>query len=192
LKRTVDVVGSLMVMIVLAPIWLLIALMIKLDSPGPVLFRQPRIGRDGREFAMFKFRTMIRDADSRKLQLLHLNDAGNGLFKMVEDPRVTRFGRLLRSTSLDEVPQVINVLLGTMSLVGPRPLIPEEDALIEGPARERLSMRPGITGAWQVAGASKDTNLVELDLDYVRHWSAWGDLKLIVGTVGHMVRREGV
>jgi lipopolysaccharide/colanic/teichoic acid biosynthesis glycosyltransferase len=193
-KRAFDVVGSLLALVILAPVWALIAIMIKLDTPGPVLFRQPRVGRDGRIFAMLKFRTMMRDADQHKLQLLHLNEAGDGLFKIRDDPRVTRFGRFLRSTSLDELPQLLQVLTGQMSLVGPRPLVPEEDALIDGSYRRRLEMRPGMTGRWQVAGASRIpmSEMVVLDCDYVRDWSLLGDVRLLVGTVPPVVLRRGM
>jgi lipopolysaccharide/colanic/teichoic acid biosynthesis glycosyltransferase len=194
LKRAFDIVGALLGLILLAPLILLIALMIKLDSPGPVFFSQRRIGRFGVPFAMRKFRTMIVDADAHKLALLHLNDAGDGLFKISQDPRVTRFGRFLRSTSLDELPQLIHVLSGTMSLVGPRPLIPDEDEQIGAPYRRRLLMRPGITGAWQVAGASRIpiSEMVKLDDDYVASWSLHHDLKLLIGTVPHVLLRRGI
>jgi lipopolysaccharide/colanic/teichoic acid biosynthesis glycosyltransferase len=193
-KRAFDIVGSLLALVILAPVWALIAIMIKLDTPGPVLFRQPRVGRDGEAFAMLKFRTMIREADQQKLQLLHLNEAGDGLFKIRDDPRVTRFGRFLRSTSLDELPQLLHVLTGRMSLVGPRPLVPEEDVLIDGSYRRRLEMRPGMTGRWQVAGASRIpmSEMVVLDYDYVRDWSLFGDVKLLVGTLPHVILRRGM
>ena len=194
LKGSLDLVGSVLALVLLAPLWLLIALMIKLDSPGPVLFRQPRIGRNGEQFGMLKFRTMIKEADARKLEILHLNEAADGLFKIEHDPRITRFGRFLRSTSLDELPQLLHVLSGRMSLVGPRPLIPEEDAQIEGEHRRRLQMRPGMTGAWQVAGASRIpiSELVELDADYVSDWSLLLDLRLLIGTLPHVIRRRGM
>lgn len=194
LKRSVDIVGALLVLVLLSPAWLAIAVLIKIDSPGPVLFRQARIGRNSRPFGMIKFRTMIRDADARKMEVLHLNEAGAGFFKSSLDPRVTRIGRFLRMTSLDELPQVINVLAGTMSLVGPRPLIPEEDTLITGSDRRRLDIRPGMTGVWQVAGASRIPlgEMVRLDLHYIQSLSIWGDLKLLVGTIAHVLRRRGI
>lgn len=193
-KRAFDLVASLVALVLLSPLWLLIALAIKLGSRGPVLFRQTRVGRHDIQFAMLKFRTMERDADRRKRELLHLNEAGEGLFKISQDPRVTRFGRLLRSTSLDELPQLVNVVTGKMSLVGPRPLIPEEDRLIEGEYRRRLELRPGMTGAWQVAGASRIPirEMGRLDLEYLDGWSLWGDVRLLVGTVQHVVRRHGI
>jgi lipopolysaccharide/colanic/teichoic acid biosynthesis glycosyltransferase len=194
LKRTFDIIGSGLALIALSPFLLLIALMIKADSPGPVLFRQPRVGRNGEVFAMWKFRTMIKDADRQKLSLLHMNDAGRGLFKITHDPRVTGFGRLLRTTSLDELPQLLHVLFGRMSLVGPRPLIPEEDAQIKGQHRRRLQMRPGMTGAWQVAGASRIplSEMVDLDDEYISDWSLSRDIRLLVGTVPHVFMRRGI
>jgi lipopolysaccharide/colanic/teichoic acid biosynthesis glycosyltransferase len=193
-KRTVDLVGSLVLLALLSPFLLVIASLIKADSPGPVVFRQRRIGRDGAPFSMIKFRTMVDGADSHKPALLHLNEAGDGLFKINGDPRVTRIGRWLRATSLDELPQLIHVVTGQMSLVGPRPLVPEEDALIQGQHRRRLSMRPGMTGVWQVAGASSIplNQMVELDRDYVENWSLWLDCKLLLQTAAHVVLRRGI
>jgi lipopolysaccharide/colanic/teichoic acid biosynthesis glycosyltransferase len=193
-KRLFDLVGSFLIVVLLAPLLLAIAILIKLDSPGQILFRQIRIGRDGEPFAMWKFRTMIKDADSHKLRLLHMNEAGDGLFKIREDPRITRFGRFLRQTSLDELPQVLHVLTGRMSLVGPRPLVPEEDRRIDGAYRSRLEMRPGMTGIWQVRGASTIpiSEMVKLDIEYLRDWSLWGDIMLLLGTAQHVVRRRGI
>src|SRR5581483_9191173 len=151
-KRAFDLIGAILLLVVLAPAWITMALLIRLDSPGPILFRQRRIGRNGEPFWMLKFRTMVDGADAHKPALLHLNEAGDGLFKINGDPRVTRVGRWLRATSLDELPQLLHVVTGRMSLVGPRPLVPNEDAQISGPARRRLAMRPGMTGAWQVGG----------------------------------------
>ncbi|MGH2924070.1 MAG: sugar transferase [Solirubrobacterales bacterium] len=194
LKRGFDIVGATLLLIVLAPVLIAIAITVKLDSPGPVMFRHARVGRDGEWFGMRKFRTMIKDADAHKLRLLHMNEAAEGLFKIREDPRVTRFGRLLRSTSLDELPQLFHVLSGKMSLVGPRPLVPGEDARIQGEYRRRLELRPGMTGVWQVQGASEIpiAEMVRLDLAYFRDWSLWGDLKLLAGTAAHVVQRRGL
>jgi lipopolysaccharide/colanic/teichoic acid biosynthesis glycosyltransferase len=193
-KRTIDLIGATLLVIVLAPVWLMIALLIKADSSGPILFRQRRIGRDGKAFAMLKFRTMINGADDHKASLLHLNEAADGLFKINGDPRVTRVGRWLRATSLDELPQLLHVVTGKMSLVGPRPLVPEEDARIVGSQRGRLQMRPGMTGVWQVGGASSIPihEMVKLDTAYVDDWSLWTDLKLIAVTAGHVVLRKGL
>jgi len=193
-KLAFDVVGALLVIAVLAPVWLVIALLIKADSPGPILFRQRRIGRDGQPFSMLKFRTMVDGADAHKPALLHLNEAAEGLFKIDGDPRVTRIGSWLRATCLDELPQLLQVITGKMSLVGPRPLVPEEDARIVGSQRRRLQMRPGMTGVWQVRGASTIpiSSMVELDSDYVESWSLWRDIKLIAVTASLVLLRKGL
>jgi lipopolysaccharide/colanic/teichoic acid biosynthesis glycosyltransferase len=194
IKRAVDIVGAVLLIAILAPTWLMMAVLIKADSPGPILFRQRRIGRDGKAFWMVKFRTMVDGADAQKQALLHLNEAAEGLFKIDGDPRVTRVGRWLRATSLDELPQLLHVVTGKMSLVGPRPLVPEEDARIVGSQRGRLQMRPGMTGVWQVGGASSIPihEMVKLDTAYVDDWSLWTDLKLIAVTAGHVVLRKGL
>jgi lipopolysaccharide/colanic/teichoic acid biosynthesis glycosyltransferase len=193
-KRAFDLIGALLLVAILAPAWLMIAFLIKADTPGPILFRQRRVGRDGRAFSMFKFRTMVDGADAHKSALLHLNEAADGLFKIDGDPRVTRVGSWLRATSFDELPQLLHVITGKMSLVGPRPLVPEEDALISGSQRRRLQMRPGMTGVWQVGGASSIPilEMVELDTGYVDSWSPWVDVKLLAVTAGHVVMRKGL
>jgi lipopolysaccharide/colanic/teichoic acid biosynthesis glycosyltransferase len=193
-KRTIDVVGALLLLIVLAPFWLMIALLIKADSAGPIFFRQRRVGRDGEAFSMFKFRTMVDGADAYKPALMHLNEAAEGLFKIDGDPRVTSVGRWLRSTSLDELPQLLHVVSGKMSLVGPRPLVPDEDVRISGGDRARLAMRPGMTGVWQVGGASSIPihEMVRLDRGYLEDWSLWLDVKLLLQTAGHVVLRKGL
>jgi len=193
-KRALDLFLSALVLIVLSPLIALIAIAIKLDSPGPILFRQRRIGRRGEFFGMLKFRTMVDGADARKEELRHLNEAANGLFKISADPRITRVGRILRKTSLDELPQLFQVVSGDMSIVGPRPLVPEEDALIHGPYRCRTEVRPGLTGPWQVAGSSRVPieEMMKLDREYVENWSAWRDVSLIVQTIPHVVMRRGV
>jgi lipopolysaccharide/colanic/teichoic acid biosynthesis glycosyltransferase len=142
---------------------------------------------------MLKFRTMVEGADARKPALLHMNEAAEGLFKINGDPRLTRVGRWLRRTSFDELPQLLDVITGRMSLVGPRPLVPEEDREITGAARARLAMRPGMTGVWQVNGASAIPvkEMVKLDRDYIRQWSLWLDVKLLLRTASHVVRRRG-
>jgi lipopolysaccharide/colanic/teichoic acid biosynthesis glycosyltransferase len=143
---------------------------------------------------MLKFRTMIREAEAMKKGLRHLNEAPDGLFKIAGDPRLTRVGGFLRATSLDELPQLVHVLLGRMSLVGPRPLVPDEDTLVLGGYRRRLEMRPGITGPWQVAGASRIPlqEMVKLDTEYVDQWTLTGDIRLILRTVPHVVRLRGI
>jgi exopolysaccharide biosynthesis polyprenyl glycosylphosphotransferase len=190
LKRTFDLALTIPGLVVLAPFFAVIALLIKLDSPGPVVFRQVRMGHNGRTFRMWKFRTMAVDADARKQEFAHLNQHRvNGgdprMFKIPNDPRVTRFGRWLRRYSLDELPQLFNVLRGQMSLVGPRPLILDEDRYVEAWARQRLDLKPGCTGPWQVNGGSRIPfeEMVKLDYLYVTGWSLFGDLKLVIRTV---------
>jgi lipopolysaccharide/colanic/teichoic acid biosynthesis glycosyltransferase len=191
-KRRFDLlVGSLLVVPV-APIGGLIALVIRRTSHGPALFRQTRVGRDGERFEIFKFRTMVHDADARKQELLHMSEA-DGLFKIKADPRLTPVGRFLRRTYLDELPQLINVLRGEMSLVGPRPLIPEEDAGFKGSSRQRLRVPPGMTGDWQVhrgGGASRD-EMIALDYRYVAEWSLWRDVRCLAKTAAYMLGRKG-
>jgi exopolysaccharide biosynthesis polyprenyl glycosylphosphotransferase len=191
-KRALDVAGSLLGIVLAAPPMLLIAALVKATSKGPVLFRQKRIGREGKPFYMLKFRSMHEDADRRKDELRDRNEA-EGLFKIADDPRITRIGRTLRRTSLDELPQLFNVLLGEMSLVGPRPLVPEEDRQIQGWHRRRLHLTPGITGPWQVLGSARIPlrEMVTIDYLYVANWSLWGDIKVLLRTVAAMVARRG-
>jgi exopolysaccharide biosynthesis polyprenyl glycosylphosphotransferase len=193
LKRTTDVVGATIVLVLLAPLLAAIALAIKLDSPGPVLFRQRRVGRDGCTFAMAKFRTMVDGADRQKAALRDRNEA-DGLFKIADDPRITRVGRLLRRASLDELPQLWNVLRGQMSLVGPRPLVPEDDQRVEGWYRRRLHLTPGMTGRWQVLGSARIPlrEMVKLDYLYAANWSLWLDVKIMLRTIGFVLSRRGL
>jgi exopolysaccharide biosynthesis polyprenyl glycosylphosphotransferase len=192
-KRLMDFTGALVGLIVLAPFGLLVAAAIKLESRGPVFFRQPRIGRDGRAFSMVKFRSMVNGADAQRAALEVLNETA-GLFKLSADPRVTRVGRWLRRTSIDELPQLVNVLRGEMSLVGPRPLVPDEDRLVEGPHRARLELAPGMTGPWQVLGPRRPplSEMVKTDYLYAANWSLWTDVKIVLRTFGHMLRTRGV
>ena len=192
-KRAVDLGGAALIAVALAPVLAVIAVAIRLTSPGPVLFRQQRIGRGGRPFSMLKFRTMVVGADGLKAELRARNQA-SGLFKVVDDPRVTRLGRLLRRTSLDELPQLLNVLRGEMSLVGPRPLIAEEDGTIAGWHRRRLSVRPGMSGVWQVMGSARVplSEMVELDNLYVLSWSPWLDFKILLRTAAFVLARKGM
>ncbi len=192
-KRTFDVVVAVALLVAAAPLLVAIALAVRLTSHGPVLFRQERVGRGGRSFSMLKFRTMCVDADARKAELRGHNQA-DGLFKIADDPRITRVGRLLRRTSLDELPQLINVLRGEMSLVGPRPLVPEEDSTIAGWYRRRLSVMPGMTGIWQVMGSARIPlpEMLELDNLYVVSWSPWLDLKVLLRTAGFVLARRGM
>jgi lipopolysaccharide/colanic/teichoic acid biosynthesis glycosyltransferase len=193
-KRAFDLTGSTIALLVLAPIFIPIALAIRLDSRGPVFFRQTRVGRDGRPIRILKFRTMVTDAEARKADLRERNEAGGGLFKIEHDPRLTRVGRLLRSTSIDELPQLINVLLGDMSLVGPRPLILDEDCRIRSWDRRRLLLTPGMTGHWQILGSARVPlhEMVKIDYRYVASWSLWGDVKILLRTVPYMLARRGM
>ena len=194
-KRTFDIVGSSLVLLITSPILLTIAIAIRLDSPGPALFRQHRVGRNGREFVMLKFRSMVNEAEQLRDELEHLNEGADGLFKIADDPRVTRVGRFIRRTQLDELPQLLNVLRGEMSLVGPRPLIPEEDRRIEGWYRRRLEIRPGMTGHWQILGSSQRLSLnemVKLDYLYLANWSLWSDIRLLLRTIPFVVSRRGL
>ncbi|HEX8067696.1 MAG TPA: sugar transferase [Thermoleophilaceae bacterium] len=193
LKRMLDVAGATAGLVLLAPLFGVIAVAIKVTSRGPVFFRQKRVGRGGDAFAMLKFRTMYDGADRQKADLLHRNEA-DGFFKIANDPRVTPIGRWLRRTSLDELPQLVNVLRGEMSLVGPRPLVDEEDARIEGWFRRRLDVTPGMTGAWQVLGSSRIPmrDMVTIDYLYRANWSLWLDMKILLRTVPHVLRRRGL
>jgi exopolysaccharide biosynthesis polyprenyl glycosylphosphotransferase len=190
LKRSFDLVASAIGLLAVAPILAVIAIAIKLDTKGPLLFRQIRVGRDGRPFWIFKFRSMVVDAEDRKQQLLSLSEVGDSMFKLKADPRVTRVGAFLRKTSLDEMPQLFNVLRGDMSLVGPRPLVRDEDARVRGIDRSRLHLTPGMTGPWQVLGARVPMQeMVAIDYLYVANWSLWADVKLLMRTVRHVARR---
>jgi len=194
LKRVMDVAGASLGLLVLSPVLLGVALAIKLTSPGPVLFRQPRIGRDGKVFHILKFRSMVRDADARKDALRESNEAGGGLFKMADDPRITSVGRFIRRMSIDELPQLVNVLKGEMSLVGPRPLVPDEDERIDGWHRTRLDLDPGMTGFWQVSGSSRIPlpEMVKMDYLYGANWSLWLDIKILLRTVPYALSRRGL
>ena len=196
LKRATDLVLTIPTLIVLTPVFAVLALMIKIDSPGPVFFRQVRVGAAGNTFRIFKFRSMRADAEERKQEVAHLNRhlAPGGdprMFKIVGDPRVTRVGKLLRRFSLDELPQLFNVVAGQMSLVGPRPLIVDEDRHVERWARQRLNLKPGVTGPWQVLGRSEIpfAEMVRLDYLYVTRWSLIGDLRLMALTIPALCRR---
>jgi lipopolysaccharide/colanic/teichoic acid biosynthesis glycosyltransferase len=193
LKRTLDVLGAGAGLLLLAPIFAATALAIKLDSRGPVFFRQLRRGSGSKTFRIYKFRTMSLDAENQKTDLRHLNmhaDNDPRMFKISSDPRVTRVGSFLRRTSIDELPQLINVLRGEMSLVGPRPLILEEDEHVENWARKRLELKPGITGLWQVLGRSDIPfdEMTKLDYLYVTSWSLKEDVRLILLTVPSLFR----
>jgi exopolysaccharide biosynthesis polyprenyl glycosylphosphotransferase len=199
LKRSLDIVGSLAGLILVSPLLLAAGIAIRLDSRGPILFRQTRMGRNGNTFEIIKFRTMTADADARKHEVAHLNkhlhpDGDPRMFKVHDDPRITRAGRFLRRTSVDELPQLWNVLVGKMSLVGPRPLILDEHAFVDGWGLKRLELKPGITGLWQVLGRDDIpfNEMVELDYRYVTGWSLWNDVKLMCRTIPVLLRRQHV
>ncbi|WP_146060076.1 sugar transferase, partial [Streptomyces sp. SM5] len=185
LKALVDRSGAALGLLVLAPLFLAVALAVRLSSRGPVFHRQIRHGRHNRPFTMWKFRTMVEDAESRREQLAPANESEGPMFKMRRDPRVTRIGHALRRTSVDELPQLLNVLRGDMSLVGPRPPLPDEAASYDERELRRLAVRPGLTGLWQVSGRSDLTwqETVRLDLWYVDNWSLAMDLGLLARTV---------
>ena len=193
LRRIFDFIGSLFFILILSPVFLLVALAIRLDSPGPALYRQVRCGLNGRRFTFYKFRSMVQGAEIRKDDLLAHNIMEGPVFKMKNDPRVTRVGRFLRKTSLDELPQLFNVLRGDMSFVGPRPPIPEEVKKYEGWQRRRLSMKPGITGLWQVSGRNQIDfqQWMRLDLEYIDNWSIWLDLKILIKTIPIVLLGKG-
>jgi exopolysaccharide biosynthesis polyprenyl glycosylphosphotransferase len=192
-KRALDVLLAGGGLVLLAPLWALIALAIKLDSPGPVLFRQQRVGRDESRFDVLKFRSMRADADQIVHELLAQNEATGPLFKMKNDPRLTRVGRRLRRWSLDEWPQLVNVLRGDMSLVGPRPPLPREVEQYEAWHRRRLEASPGLTGLWQVSGRSElgFDEMVMLDLYYIENWSLGLDVRILLRTIPAVFRGRG-
>ncbi len=195
IKRAVDLIAASVGLVLAAPLLLLVAAFVKLDSPGPVLFRQNRVGRGGRLFKIFKFRTMVSDAEQHRDALLEQSIySDHRLFKIVRDPRVTRLGAWLRRTSLDELPQLFNVLRGDMSLVGPRPPIPSEVDLYEAHHYARFDVKPGITGPWQVAGRNQITDfeqIVALETQYIRTWSLLGDIGILFRTVGVVLWMRG-
>jgi exopolysaccharide biosynthesis polyprenyl glycosylphosphotransferase len=192
-KRALDIVASGIGLLIISPLLVTIALAVKLTSPGPVLFKQERTGRRGREFAICKFRSMRAGAEGERTALTSENEADGPLFKMREDPRITRIGRLLRKTSLDELPQLINVFKGDMSLVGPRPFVVAESAEIDGWAARRFDVRPGMTGLWQISGRNDlpFEELRRLDYSYVASWSLWWDLRILWHTPASVLSRHG-
>jgi exopolysaccharide biosynthesis polyprenyl glycosylphosphotransferase len=193
LKRAFDLAGSGVALVFSAPVMLVIAIAIRVESGESVFFRQTRIGKGGRPFEMFKFRSMVQDAEERKETLRALNEA-QGLFKIADDPRITRVGRVLRRTSLDELPQLLNVWRGEMSLVGPRPLVVDEDAKVRGLDRHRLHLTPGMTGHWQILGSARIPmqEMVGIDYLYVANWSLWTDVKILLRTIPYVLASRGM
>jgi len=192
-RRALDIVLSLFALLLLLPLLAIIAVLVRLDSPGPILFVQKRVGKDGKEFPVFKFRSMFTDAEDRFASLQNANERSGPVFKMRHDPRVTRAGRSLRRYSLDEVPQLLNILRGEMSLVGPRPALPREVALYTSEQKMRLSVTPGLTGLWQVSGRATLSfeQSVALDLEYVRRQSVGLNVVLILKTIPAVVTGYG-
>jgi exopolysaccharide biosynthesis polyprenyl glycosylphosphotransferase len=193
-KRALDIAGGLVGSLVFLAMYPIVAIAIKLDSPGPVLFKQERIGKNGRVFQLFKFRSMYQDAEERKKELMAQNEMDGLMFKVEKDPRVTRIGRFLRNTSIDEFPQFVNVLKGEMSLVGTRPPTPDEVEHYSHSHRRRISAKPGITGLWQISGRNKITDfekVVELDCKYLESWRFWNDIRILFKTVFVVLRRKG-
>ncbi|WP_353949385.1 sugar transferase [Sporolactobacillus sp. Y61] len=192
-KRVMDIFGALIGLILLSPVFLIVALAIKLEDPkGRIIFKQIRVGKNGKTFYIYKFRSMVTNAEQLLVKLLEKNDTNGAMFKMKNDPRVTRIGRFIRRTSIDELPQLVNVLRGDMSLVGPRPPLPREVIDYSEYDKQRLIVRPGCTGLWQVSGRSdlgfKD--MVQLDLTYIQNRSIWTDIKIIFKTLGVMVESK--
>lgn len=192
-KTVMDYFCSFLVLLFFAPIMPLLILLIKLDSKGPAFFKQERSGRNGRRFVMYKFRTMIEEAESHRFDLEQHNEMDGPVFKIKKDFRITRIGKLLRKTSVDEIPQFFNALKGEMSIVGPRPLPVYESEKITNTARKRLSMKPGITGLWQVSGRNEVDfdKWMDLDLEYIEKWSLWLDIKIIIKTLYVVFSRKG-
>jgi lipopolysaccharide/colanic/teichoic acid biosynthesis glycosyltransferase len=185
-KRTIDIIGSLYGILFLSLLFILIAILIKLEDPkGTVFFSQKRVGLNGKEFKMYKFRSMVSNAEEKLAELLRQNEIQGAMFKIKNDPRITRVGRFIRKTSIDELPQLFNVLIGDMSLVGPRPPLPREVALYSEYDKQRLMVTPGCTGLWQVSGRNSLSfeEMVELDLTYIHKRSFLFDIKLILKTV---------
>ena len=193
-KRVLDFTVSLILLALLAPVFLVTAILIKLTSPGPVFFRQKRVGLSKRRFAIYKFRTMVTDAEKKQAEIEHLNEVSGPVFKIKNDPRITPVGRFLRKTSIDELPQLFNVLRGEMSLVGPRPLpVRDYEGFDQDWQRRRFIVRPGITCLWQINGRSSISfeRWMELDLEYVDKWSLWLDLKILIRTVPAVLKGSG-
>ncbi|MBH0156607.1 sugar transferase [Fictibacillus sp. 5RED26] len=185
-KRLIDIAGALAGLILLLPLFIIIAILIKKeDSKGPVFFKQIRVGKNEKEFHMFKFRSMVSDAEEKLLELLQFNEIEGAMFKMKEDPRITKIGKFIRKTSIDELPQLWNVLKGDMSLVGPRPPLPREVAEYNNYHKQRLLVTPGCTGLWQVSGRNHVTfeEMVKLDIQYISERSVFFDIKIIFRTI---------
>lgn len=193
MKRLVDILGAAFLILCSSPVMIGVAIGIKLSSPGPIVFKQTRAGRNGRKFTMLKFRSMVVDAEARKAALAHLNEMDGPVFKIRRDPRITRIGAFIRKTSLDELPQFFNILFGDMSLVGPRPPLPSEVEQYKPWQRRRLSVKPGLTGLWQVSGRNNIDfeEWMRLDLRYIDDWSLWLDAKILLRTLPAVIFKTG-
>ena len=193
-KRLMDIILSLIAIVVGSPVFLLTALLVKVTSPGPIIFSQVRVGRFGRHFKFYKFRSMYIDAEARKAELMKHNESGDGvIFKMKRDPRITPVGRFIRKFSIDELPQLFNVILGDMSLVGPRPPLPQEVRTYTLEERKRLNITPGITCLWQVSGRSElpFSKQIALDKEYIASQSVWKDFLILLRTVPAILTGKG-
>ena len=192
-KRILDIIGSIVGLLILIPISIVVAIAIRIDSKGPIMFKQQRVGLGGRVFTCWKFRSMIVQAESIKGNLLHLNESSGPAFKMANDPRITKVGRVIRRFSIDELPQVFNVLVGSMSLVGPRPPLPEEVLQYNNEQLFRLGVKPGLTCLWQISGRSNIgfEEWMKLDEIYVKTMSFWTDIKIIIHTIPAVVTGRG-
>ncbi|MFJ7467858.1 sugar transferase [Peribacillus frigoritolerans] len=186
MKRLIDIFGSIIGLILLSPIFLIVAILIKVEDPkGPVFFKQVRVGKDETEFHMYKFRSMVSNAEEQLKELLTLNEVSGAMFKMKNDPRITKIGKFIRRTSIDELPQLWNVLIGNMSLVGPRPPLIREVNEYSNFDKQRLLVTPGCTGLWQVSGRSNLNfyQMVKLDIEYISNRTIWNDIKIIIKTI---------
>jgi exopolysaccharide biosynthesis polyprenyl glycosylphosphotransferase len=193
-KRLMDMCGSAVLLLAMIPLFMLVAVLIKLDSAGPVFFRQERLGLNKRRFRLFKFRTMVEGAEKQQQQLEHLNEADGPVFKIKDDPRITRIGKFLRRSSIDELPQLVNVLKGEISLVGPRPMaVRDADRIDTQWHKRRFSVKPGVTCLWQVNGRSNASfdDWVRMDLEYIDKWSLTLDMKILLKTIPVVLRGRG-
>lgn len=193
IKRSMDLMCTISGLILLIPFIVVLTVLIKLDSRGAVIYKQARVGRYGRPFHMYKFRSMVEEASSMKLDLQSRNEIDGKMFKIRDDPRMTRVGRWIRRYSIDELPQLLNVLKGDMSLVGPRPPLPAEEELYTDEERLRLTVLPGMTGLWQVSGRNNLSfeQMVHLDLVYIENWNLWLDIKLLFKTISVIIKGDG-
>lgn len=193
IKKTIDFIVSLILLILLLPMMIIVAFLVKLTSPGPIFFRQTRVGINQRQFTLYKFRSMVIDAEKCKLKLKYLNESNGPVFKIKKDPRVTPVGRIIRKLSIDELPQLFNVLIGKMSLVGPRPPLLDEVKNYAWIYRKRLSVKPGVTCIWQISGRNNVSfeRWMEMDYEYIRNWSLWLDLKILIITIPTVIFGRG-